>query len=58
MCRVVIYRSTQNAKTCVSFIMMGVLMSVPSGFFFYKIYRAARAADVDERDKVLSEIPQ
>ena len=42
----------------IPFIVLGMILIIPGGFYSYKFYSAYKEIDDDTRDEILSEIPE
>ena len=42
----------------IAFLVFGCLMTIPGAYYSFQLYQACRAQSPEERDEILSEIPQ
>ena len=52
------YIRTKELKISLCFIMLGVIVLIPGGFYIYKFIRLCFTSDIDEREEMIDEIPK
>lgn len=52
------YIRTKELKVSLCFIILGIIVLIPGGFFIYKFIRICFISDIDEREEMIDEIPK
>lgn len=52
------YIRTKELKIFLCFIILGIIVLIPGGFYTYKFIRLCFTSDIDEREEMIDEIPK
>lgn len=52
------YVRTKELKVSLCFIILGVIVLIPGGFYTYKFIRICFISDIDKREEMIDEIPK